>query len=129
MKVRNWAVVTACLVIYTLNQRPSYKDLDYQVIKELRKLVKESGVSAYHVLNYLESISNAYVLTPSDWRNVMKMILSMTWFMVRLTDYRDLCATQAETFQCRDPPVVVTQLTGGATCSCLIANGLSLGCL
>ncbi|RMC12439.1 hypothetical protein DUI87_09954 [Hirundo rustica rustica] len=50
-------VVTACPIIHVPNQGPVYRELDYKVIRELRALVKESGVSSHHALSYLESIS------------------------------------------------------------------------
>lgn len=111
MKEGDLTVVTACPV-YAQGQQPAYKHLHYDIIKELRKRVKESGVSSNHVLVYLEAINNFYVLIPSDWKTVMKMILTMTEYSIQLSDYRETCTIQVGALQQREPPVVVTQLTG-----------------
>ena len=42
----------------------------------------------------------------------MRMILTVTQFAVWLTDYHELCTTQAEVLQDRNPPIVAAQLTG-----------------
>lgn len=74
-------------------------------------LVKESGISFHRTLSYLESISTAYVLIPHDRKSIMKMILTATQFAVWLTDYQELCMTQAEVLHDRNPAIVAAQLT------------------
>lgn len=86
-KEGEFAVTVTCPVIYVPNQHPAYQELDYKAIKELGMLVKENGLSSRHTLSYLESISTAYVLTPHDWKNVMKIIPTAMQFAVWLTHY------------------------------------------
>lgn len=75
-------------------------------------LVKASAISSHHVLSYLESISTAYFLIPHGWESIMKMILTAMLFAVGLADHCELCVSQAEVLQDRNPPIVVEQLTG-----------------
>lgn len=58
-----------------------------------------------------------YVLTPNDWKNMMKMILTITQYMVWFSDYCDACMAQAGALQQQEPPVLVIQLTGDSAYS------------
>ncbi|XP_053834413.1 uncharacterized protein LOC128807822 [Vidua macroura] len=109
MKEGKFAVATACPVIYVPNQHPAYRELDYKVIKELGMLLKESALSSHHALTYLESISTTYVLTPHDWKSIMKIIPTAAQFAVWLTDYRELCTAQV--LQDRNSPIATAQLS------------------
>lgn len=108
MMKEGYLAVVAALSCYIC----AYRDLDYKVIKEQRTLIKAAGVPSYHVLGYLDSVSTAYVLTPHDWRSLMKIILFVTQFAFWLMDYHKLCTAQARVLQDRVLPVVIVQLTG-----------------
>lgn len=107
MEEGDLAVITAWLVIYVPDQCPAYKELDYNVIKELSTLLKEGCLPSYHVLSCLESLSTTYVLIPNDWESIMRMILTMMQFAIWFTDYCELCMTQVEALQDRNPPIIV----------------------
>lgn len=57
------------------------------MVRELRRLEQESDVSSEHGIAYLSTISAAYLLTPADWKNIMKIILTITQYMVWFSDY------------------------------------------
>ncbi|KAI1234808.1 hypothetical protein IHE44_0003189, partial [Lamprotornis superbus] len=111
MKEDNLAVVTACPIIHAKNQCLAYRELDYKVVKDLRMLVEESSISSHHVLSYLESISTTFVLICHNWKSMMKIILAATQFAVWLTDYQELCMTQAKALQDRNPAIFIAHLT------------------
>lgn len=112
MQEGDLAVIAACPVTHAPKQCQAYRELDYKIVKELRTLVKGSSISSHHILSYLESISTVYILVPNDWKSIMKIISTVMQFAVWLTDYRELCTTQAEVLQDRNPPIIVTQLSG-----------------
>lgn len=57
-------------------------------------------------------LESAYVLTPHNWKILMKIILIAMQFAVWLTGYQELGTTQAEALQDRNLPIVIEQLTG-----------------
>ena len=115
---------TAYSVFHEQGQTAVYKDIDYTIVRELQRPEQESDVSCERVIAYLESISAAYVLRPADWKNIMKMVLTMTQYMVWFSDYREFCMAQAGHLQRRDPPVLVQLFSEGVYAHARSQTGL-----
>ena len=82
-------------VLYQLNQVPRWEPLPYEAVKELRKSVRTYGVQSTFTYNLLVAIGDSYVMTPHDWKSVLRMILSPMQYTVFMTEYRDQAAVQA----------------------------------
>lgn len=104
--------LTACPVVYEQARPPSCKDLEYSVLKELHRLAQDADVTSEQLITYLQTLSSAYILTPADWKNMMRMVLMMTQYLVWFSDYHSSCLSQTGRLQRRDPRVLGVQLTG-----------------
>ncbi|XP_014821242.1 PREDICTED: endogenous retrovirus group K member 9 Gag polyprotein-like [Calidris pugnax] len=81
--------------IYRPQQPPRYEMLTYEVIKELRKSVKENGLQSSFTISLLEAISASCTMIPADWKIVLKLVLTAGQYSIWLTEYRELVAAQA----------------------------------
>ncbi|XP_050188100.1 endogenous retrovirus group K member 5 Gag polyprotein-like [Myiozetetes cayanensis] len=95
VKSGDWEILRACPVVYRPRQNPQFQSLPYEVTKDLRRIVKESGVSSSHMFSYLETMGSTYVFTPHDWKTLLKMALSITQYSVWLSDFRESCIAYA----------------------------------
>ncbi|GAB0187332.1 endogenous retrovirus group K member 10 Gag polyprotein-like [Grus japonensis] len=81
-------------VLYRLNRPPEYAHLPYDVIKEVRKSIKEYGLQASFTMNLLQVIGESYVLTPLDWKSILRLVLSAAQYSVWFSEYRELVQAQ-----------------------------------
>ncbi|XP_060128552.1 uncharacterized protein LOC118082292 [Zootoca vivipara] len=54
----------------------NWSSLSYQIMRELRKSLKETGLRSTFTLGLLESVSNSYDLIPQDWKEQQKGTLA-----------------------------------------------------
>lgn len=59
------------------NANPRWKPISHYDIKELRKAIKDSGLSSSYFNNVMRSIFDSYHLTPSDFRNILSMVFKI----------------------------------------------------
>jgi len=64
--------------MYQANQVPLWQPLTYEAVKELRRTVKEGGEHSPFTMSLLEALADSYVLTPHDWKSLMRMVLTPT---------------------------------------------------
>ncbi|XP_064503473.1 endogenous retrovirus group K member 5 Gag polyprotein-like [Pseudopipra pipra] len=102
-------VIQACPVIIGPRQSRRFQPLPHELTKELRQLIRETGVSSPNTLAFLESLSSTYIFMPHDWRTLLQISLSNTQYNVWLNDFREICSAYAN-----DPQAGVSahQLTG-----------------
>ncbi|GAB0207428.1 endogenous retrovirus group K member 6 Gag polyprotein-like [Grus japonensis] len=81
-------------VLYQPNRPPEYVHLPYDVIKEVRKSIKEYGLQASFTMNLLQVIGESYVLTPLDWKSILRLVLSAAQYSVWFSEYRELVQIQ-----------------------------------
>ncbi|GAB0203406.1 endogenous retrovirus group K member 6 Gag polyprotein-like [Grus japonensis] len=81
-------------VLYQPNRPPEYAHLPYDVIKEVRKSIKEYGLQASFTMNLLQVIGESYVLTPLDWKSILRLVLSAAQYSVWFSEYRELVQVQ-----------------------------------
>ncbi|GAB0206384.1 endogenous retrovirus group K member 10 Gag polyprotein-like [Grus japonensis] len=81
-------------VLYQPNRPPEYAHLPYDVIKEVRKSIKEYGLQASFTMNLLQVIGESYVLTPLDWKSILRLVLSAAQYSVWFLERRELVQVQ-----------------------------------
>lgn len=51
-----------------------HESLQYSVIREIKKAIKEFGLTSSYTRGMLEGLSTGYALIPWDWRALMRMV-------------------------------------------------------
>ncbi|XP_075015501.1 endogenous retrovirus group K member 8 Gag polyprotein-like [Calonectris borealis] len=69
---------------------PEYAHLPYEVIKQVRKSIKEYGLQASFTINLLQAIGESYTMTPLDWKSILRLVLSAVQYSVWFFEYREL---------------------------------------
>ncbi|XP_051656599.1 endogenous retrovirus group K member 5 Gag polyprotein-like [Manacus candei] len=114
LRVRDLQVINACPVVICPHQNPQLQPLLRELTKELRQLVRETGMSSANTIAFLETLSSTYVFMPLSWKTLLKISLTNTQYNVWLNDFRESCSEYAN-----DPRAGVTahQLTGNGNYS------------
>uniref|UniRef100_A0A8C8S6K3 Gag polyprotein n=1 Tax=Pelusios castaneus TaxID=367368 RepID=A0A8C8S6K3_9SAUR len=81
-------------VVYSPNKPARHEALPYELVKELRKSVKEYGLQSSYTMNLIVAISDSYVMAPCDWRALLRLLLSPAQYAVWDTEYRDFVTSQ-----------------------------------
>uniref|UniRef100_A0A8C8RZ15 Integrase catalytic domain-containing protein n=1 Tax=Pelusios castaneus TaxID=367368 RepID=A0A8C8RZ15_9SAUR len=81
-------------VVYSPNKPARHESLPYELVKELRKSVKEYGLQSSYTMNLIVVISDSYVMAPCDWRALLRLLLSPVQYAVWDTEYRDFVTSQ-----------------------------------
>jgi len=81
-------------VVYKPNQAPEYAYFPYEAIKEVCKSIQEYGLQASFTMNLIQAIGESYVMTPSDWRSVLRMLLSSAQYTIWASEYKELVIVQ-----------------------------------
>lgn len=87
-------MLTAMPVLYQPQLPPEYTTLQYEMIKEVRKAIKDYGLQSTYTMSLLEAIRESYTMTPYDWKALLKMILTSAQDAVWSAEYRDLVIVQ-----------------------------------
>ncbi|XP_014798963.1 PREDICTED: endogenous retrovirus group K member 8 Gag polyprotein-like [Calidris pugnax] len=88
-------ILQAFPVTYQGNQPRAWEALHYNAVKELRKSVKDYGLQSAYTMNLLTALGDRYVMTPHDWKMLLRLILSATQYTVFMTEYHDLATAKA----------------------------------
>lgn len=57
------------------NQNPHHEQLSYEMVKELRRWVKENGSHSSFTMNLLDAIAEEHTMLPVDWHSLFKTVL------------------------------------------------------
>lgn len=87
--------VQAMPVFYKPNQPPEFRQLPYDVVKEVRNSMRDYGLQASFSMNLLQAIGESYTMTPIDWRLLLRLVLSAAQYSLWSAEYRDLAIAQA----------------------------------
>jgi len=88
------SILKAMRVVYKPNQAPEYAYLSYEAIKEVDKSIQEYGLQASFTMNLIQAIGESYVMTPSDWRSILRMVLSSVQYTIWASEYKELVIVQ-----------------------------------
>jgi len=88
------SILQAMPVVYNPNQAPEYAYLPYEAIKEVWKSIQDYGLQASSTMNLIHAIGESSVMTPSDWRSVLRMVLSSAQYTVWASEYKELVIVQ-----------------------------------
>ena len=70
------------------NAQANWQPLPYQVLRELRRVIMESGLRSSFTVGMLEGIANGYQMLPQDWKDLGRMILTPSQYVVWDSEYR-----------------------------------------
>ncbi|KAM9662519.1 endogenous retrovirus group K member 9 Gag polyprotein-like isoform 1-T5 [Morphnus guianensis] len=73
---------------------PQHDGLPYEVIKELRKSIRENGLHNSFTMGLVEAIGGTYTMTPWDWKLLMTSVLTSAQYSVWQLEYNDLSVEQ-----------------------------------
>ncbi|XP_064572670.1 endogenous retrovirus group K member 10 Gag polyprotein-like [Zonotrichia leucophrys gambelii] len=80
--------------VYQGNQ-PHHEQISYEMVKELRKSVKENGLQSSYTMRLVEAIAKNYVMLPADWKALFKLIMTTRQYSIWCAEYEELCENQA----------------------------------
>ncbi|XP_064364164.1 endogenous retrovirus group K member 7 Gag polyprotein-like [Dromaius novaehollandiae] len=72
----------------------TWEQLPYEVVKAIRKPVKDFGLQSAYTMNLFQAIAEGYTMTPHDWKALCRITLSAVQYTVWLTEYRDRATAQ-----------------------------------
>ncbi|RLW04014.1 hypothetical protein DV515_00005927 [Chloebia gouldiae] len=75
--------------------RPHHEQISYEMVKELRKSVKENGLQSSYTMGLVEAIAKNYVMLPADWKALFKLIMTTRQYSIWWAEYEELCENQA----------------------------------
>ncbi|CAM4700874.1 unnamed protein product [Lepidochelys kempii] len=95
-------LVSVCLVTWQDdgqgNQLANWVSLLYSVIKEVKKAIREFGLTSTYVCGLLEGLGTGYTLVPEDWKALLRMMLTPSQYVIWLSEYRQLDERQAQVY-------------------------------
>ncbi|XP_059708265.1 endogenous retrovirus group K member 8 Gag polyprotein-like [Haemorhous mexicanus] len=81
--------------VYQGNQ-PHHEQISYEMVKELRKSVKENSLQSSYTMGLVEAIAKNYVMLPADWKALFKLIMTTRQYSIWWAEYEELCENQAQ---------------------------------
>ncbi|CAM5089351.1 unnamed protein product, partial [Eretmochelys imbricata] len=72
------------------NQLANWVSLPYSVIKEVKKAIREFGLTSTYVRGLLEGLGTGYTLVPEDWKVLLRMMLTPSQYVIWLSEYRQM---------------------------------------
>ncbi|CAM5160884.1 unnamed protein product, partial [Eretmochelys imbricata] len=92
------------------NQLANWVSLPYSVIREVKKVIREFGLTSTYVRGLLEGLGTGYTLVPEDWKALLPMMLTPSQYVIWLSEYRQMAECQAQVY--REQGVTYEQLAG-----------------
>nr|XP_048691112.1 uncharacterized protein LOC125629761 [Caretta caretta] len=74
----------------------TWTTLSYSVVREVRKAIREFGLTSTFVRGLVEGIGTGYSLIPEDWKTLLRMMLSPSQYVIWLSEYRQMAERQAQ---------------------------------
>ncbi|XP_074986137.1 uncharacterized protein LOC142072606 [Caretta caretta] len=74
----------------------TWTTLPYSVVREVRKAIREFGLTSTFVRGLVEGIGTGYSLIPEDWKTLLRMMLSPSQYVIWLSEYRQMAERQAQ---------------------------------
>ncbi|XP_061477719.1 endogenous retrovirus group K member 9 Gag polyprotein-like [Rhineura floridana] len=70
------------------NRIATWTALPFSVIREINKAVREYGITANYVQGMLEGVATGYNMIPQDWKDLFRMILTPSQYVVWDQEFR-----------------------------------------
>ncbi|CAM4655558.1 unnamed protein product [Lepidochelys kempii] len=80
------------------NQLANWVSLPYSVIREVKKAIREFGLTSTYVHGLLEGLGTGYTLVPEDWKALLHMMLKPSQYVIWLSEYRQMAERQAQVY-------------------------------
>ncbi|XP_048716006.2 endogenous retrovirus group K member 5 Gag polyprotein isoform X1 [Caretta caretta] len=92
------------------NQLANWVSLPYSVIREVKKAIREFGLTSTYVRALIEGLGTGYTLVSEDWKALLRMMLTASQYVIWLSEYRQMAERQAQVY--REQGVTYEQLSG-----------------
>ncbi|XP_074816036.1 endogenous retrovirus group K member 5 Gag polyprotein-like [Natator depressus] len=92
------------------NQVANWVSLPYSVIREVKKAIREFGLTSTYVRGLIEGLGSGYTLIPEDWKALLRMMLTPSQYVIWLSEYRQMAERQAQVY--REQGIIYEQLAG-----------------
>ncbi|CAM5143630.1 unnamed protein product, partial [Eretmochelys imbricata] len=92
------------------NQVANWVSLPYSVIRDVKKVIREFGLTSMYVSGLIEGLGTGYTLVPEDWKALLRMMLAPSQYVIWLSEYRQMAERQAQVY--REQGVIYEQLAG-----------------
>ncbi|XP_073191153.1 uncharacterized protein [Lepidochelys kempii] len=74
----------------------TWTTLPYSVVREVKKAIREFGLTSTFVRGLIEGMGAGYSLIPEDWKTLLRMMLSPSQYVIWLSEYRQMAERQAQ---------------------------------
>ncbi|XP_074808890.1 endogenous retrovirus group K member 5 Gag polyprotein-like [Natator depressus] len=74
----------------------TWVSLPYSVIREVKKAIREFGLTSTFVRGLIEGLGSGYSLIPEDWKALLRMMLSPSQYVIWISEYRQEAERQAQ---------------------------------
>ncbi|XP_048701323.2 uncharacterized protein LOC125634513 [Caretta caretta] len=92
------------------NQVANWVSLPYSVIRDVKKAIREFGLTSTYVRGLIEGLGTGYTLIPEDWKALLRMMLTPSQYVIWLSEYRQMAERQAQVY--REQGVIYEHLAG-----------------
>ncbi|XP_073209994.1 uncharacterized protein [Lepidochelys kempii] len=88
----------------------TWTTLPYSVVREVKKAIREFGLTSTFVRGLIEGMGAGYSLIPEDWKTLLRMMLSPSQYVIWLSEYRQMAERQAQVY--REQGIIYEHLAG-----------------
>ncbi|CAM4531615.1 unnamed protein product [Caretta caretta] len=92
------------------NQVANWVSLPYSVIREVKKAIREFGLTSKYVRGLIEGLGTGYTLIHEDWKALLRMMLMPSQYVIWLSEYRQMAERQAQVY--REQGIIYEHLAG-----------------
>ncbi|XP_073179550.1 uncharacterized protein [Lepidochelys kempii] len=107
-------LVSACPVTWQNddhgNPVGTWTTLPCSVVREVKKAIREFGLTSTFVRGLIEGMGAGYSLIPEDWKTLLRMMLSPSQYVIWLSEYRQMAERQAQVY--REQGIIYEHLAG-----------------
>ncbi|CAM4599955.1 unnamed protein product [Lepidochelys olivacea] len=88
----------------------NWVSLPYSVIREVKKAIREFGLTSTCVRGLIEGLGSGYSLVPEDWKALLRMMLTPSQYVIWLSEFRQMAERQAQVY--REQGIIYEHLAG-----------------
>ncbi|CAM4711127.1 unnamed protein product [Caretta caretta] len=88
----------------------TWTTLPYSVVREVKKAIREFGLTSTFVHGLIEGIGSGYSLIPEDWKTLLRMMLSPSQYVIWISEYRQMAERQDQVH--REHGIIYEHLAG-----------------
>ncbi|XP_058040583.1 endogenous retrovirus group K member 8 Gag polyprotein-like [Ahaetulla prasina] len=87
---------------------PHWEPIPIKTIRDVKQAVMVYGLQAPYTIGLILMMSNTYVMLPSDWKDMFRMILTSTQYVIWESEFR----REAEALAARTPGIQAVEICG-----------------